>query len=209
MVKTHVKLWIILLFLAIFIVPAILSPEMAEARLRSEYESSAAIFGVARVDTITARANAVYDVTVGASGIDKLIQTGYVKKSDTRNMMIAKNANETASSFTNNYLKSMLLQIYGVFFRGSLMLQWLVYVGFFLFAAIVDGVMQRRIKKDLIQMNAPIQFAVSFHIVIAIIFTPLAYLLLPGAVTPWFMPIWTLVIALPLSKAIANAAKTG
>lgn len=208
MVKSHLKLWIILLFLAIVAVPAILPPEMAEARLLSEYESSVEIFGAKRVDSITAGANGLYDVIVGGLGINKFIQTGYVKEKDTDKLIIAKKANKRAASFTNRYLQSMTLQIYGVFFRGNLMLQWLVYVGFFLCAVIVDGIMQRKIKQDLIQMNSPIQFAVSIHIVIAIIFTPIAYLLLPIAVTPWFMPIWTLVIALPLSKAIANAAKT-
>jgi hypothetical protein len=209
MVKTHVKLWIILLFLAILVVPALLTPDMARERLTAEFKSSEAIFGRERTSAITERANVVYDGIVGATGIDKFIQAGYIKRKDTKGLMIAQQANEDMSTLTNRYLESMMLQIYGAFFRGSLMLQWLLYVGFFLVAAIVDGVSQRQIKQELIQMNAPIKFAISFHIVIAIIFTPLAYLLLPAAVTPWFMPIWTVIIALPLSKAIANAVKTG
>lgn len=208
MVKSHVKLWIIGLFLALLIVPALLPPELAQVRLQTEFDSSVTIFGAKRVGIITDRANGVYDAVVGGSGLDKLIQTGYVKRQDTDNLLVAKKANSEMSTLTNRYLQSMMLQIYGVFFRGSLMLQWLVYVGVFLLAAVVDGLTQRKVKQELIQMNAPIKFAVMFHVVIVIMFSPIAYLLLPAAVTPWFMPIWTIAIAFPLAKAIANAVKT-
>lgn len=209
MAKTHIKLWFIMLFLAALVVPVLLSPQMARARLMSEYNSAATIFGAKRVDAITERANHVFEVVANGTGLTRLIDSGFVRYEDTQNMMIGKKATQDMSSFTNDYLQTLLLQLYGVFFRGSLMLQWMVYVGIFLFASIFDGVMQRRVKTETLRMNAPIQFAITLHMVIGMLFAPIAYLLLPFAVTPWFMPMWTLIIAFPLAKAIANAAKTG
>ena len=58
-------------------------------------------------------------------------------------------------------------------------------------------------------LNSPLPFAWALHSVIVIAFTPLAYLLLPFSVTPWFMPMWCLLMALPLAKAIANAVRMG
>lgn len=208
MVKSHVKLWIIALFLMIFVMPALMSPSTSRERLDAEYRSSAAIFGAERVSIITARANGVFDAVVGGIGIDRLIAAGYVKEKETRGV-IAQGLNQEGSKMTNGYLQSMMYLLYGIFFRGSLMLQWLLYVGAFLFAAVVDGVTQRQIKQELFHMNAPIKFSIMFHTVVFIVFTPLAYLMLPVAVTPWFMPIWSIAIAYPLSKAIANAVKTG
>lgn len=208
MVKSHIRLWLIAIFLMVFVVPAIMPPSVARQRLELEFVASQSVFGGERVAVIVDRANGIYEGLIGGIGLDKLIASGYVKDKEVENT-IGEGVNKVGSSFTNAYLQSMALLIYGVFFRGSLMIQWLAYIGVFLFAAIVDGVTQRRIKNELIHMNAPIAFSVTFHIVIAIVFAPIAYLLLPFAVTPWFMPIWTVVIALPLSKAIANAVKTG
>lgn len=209
MVKSHLKLWIIGFFLAMLAVPALMPPEAAKGRLRAEYESSAAIFGTKRVDAIGVRATFLYDAIIGGSGLDALIHNGFVEKSATDRLVIAKAGNETMATKTNRYLQSMLLQLYGVFFRGSLMLQWLPYIGFFLIAAIGDGITQRRIRNDELQMNSPIKFAVSLHAAIVIVLSPIAYLMLPASVTPWFMPIWAALIAIPLSKVIAHAAKTG
>ena len=196
------------MFLALLAVPAFLPPESAQARLTSEYDSSALIFGEQKVGDITQHANSAYQTVVGGLGLENLIESGYVKRKDVEDLQIAKGLNNVMSITTNRYLESMLLQIYGVFFRGALMLHWLVYVGVFLIAAIVDGAMQRKVKQELIQMNAPIKFALGLHAAIFMVFLPLAYLLLPIAVTPWFMPIWAVVIAYPMAKAIANAVKT-
>lgn len=206
MVASHIKLWIIALFLMVFVVPAIMPPSMARARLDSEYLSSSEIFGQERVAIITTRANFVFEAVIGAIGIDRIIAAGYVHEKDTKGI-IAEGLNTEASKVTNGYLQSMMFLLYGIFFRGSLMLQWLLYVGFFLFGAVMDGIAQRRIKQEMIRMNAPVTFSIMIHTVVFIFFSPLAYLLLPVAVTPWFMPIWALAIAYPLSKAISNAAK--
>jgi hypothetical protein len=102
----------------------------------------------------------------------------------------------------------MMLQLYGLFYRGFLMLHWMWYVGIFLVAAFVDGLARRAIKRDVLAVNDPIKFAIAFHTLIFIVFSPFAYLLLPAAVTPWFMPAWAVLVALPMSSAIANAVRT-
>lgn len=209
MVKTHISGWFIFLFVAMLIVPALMSPDMSRARLQAEHDSSVAIFGTKKVDSISETANTVYQAVIGGLGIDKLINSGYVKEKDTKKLVFSKRVNTDMSTVTNRYLESMTLQIYGVFFRGALMVNWLLYVGLFMFASMFDGISQRQVKQETIQMVSPIKFALALHTVVAVIFSPLAYLVLPMNVTPWFMPIWAVVVAFPLSKAISNAARTG
>lgn len=206
MVKSHVRLWLIAIFLMLFVMPAIISPGLARSRLESEFNSSTDIFGAERVSAIVGRANSIYETIIGGLGIDKIIATGYVQDKDVKNT-IAEGVNRAGSSFTNSYLQSMALLIYGIFFRGSLMIQWLAYIGSFLVGAFVDGLVQRRIKRDLIHVNNPILFSLTAHTLILITFAPIAYLLMPFAVTPWFMPVWTVVMAFPLAKAVAHAVK--
>jgi len=209
MVKAHVRLWVIGIFLAILVVPALIGPEAARDRIEREYQASTAIFGAQRSNAITERANDAYDALVEGLGIAQTLRRGFTKRSDHDQMMFGQKPAVTMASFVNNYLQTMMTQIYGVFFRGSLMIQWLAYVGAFLIAAFVDGMVQRKVKQETLAMNAPVKFAYAFHTVIVIIFSPLAYLLLPFAVTPWFMPIWAVAIAYPMAKAIANAVRMG
>jgi hypothetical protein len=206
---THIKLWLIFLFLAFLAVPWLMPPEMARARLQSEQASSAEIFGVKTVNDITSTANSAYNALVKSTGIEAFLQAGFVEEKDVREkQFVGGNVNREMSTVTNRYLESMLLQLYGLFYRGFLMLHWMWYVGFFLVAAFVDGLTQRSIKREVLAVNDPIKFAMAFHTLIVIVFTPFAYLLLPAAVTPWFMPIWAVLVAFPLSKAISNAVRT-
>jgi len=209
MVKAHVRLWLIGIFLALLVVPALMSPEAARQRIEREFQASTAIFGAPRASAITERANAAYDSLVEGLGIAHTIRRGFSKSDDHEHMMFGKKPSMTMGSFVNNYLQTMMTQIYGVFFRGSLMIQWLAYVGAFLIAAFVDGMVQRKVKHETLAMNAPVKFAYAFHTVIIIVFSPIAYLLLPFSVTPWFMPLWALAISYPMAKAIANAVRMG
>lgn len=208
MAKSHLKLWVILIFLMLIAVPALITPEFARGRLEAEYRSSVAIFGETRVRLIAERANGIYDTIVKGSGLEGLIKSSYTTNADMKNAIVAREANTSMAAGANRYLQSFVIQVYGVFFRGSLMLHWLIYVGLFLLAALVDGATQRKVKMETMRMAAPIKFAIATHVLISTIFIPVAYLLLPFAVTPWFMPVWTVFVALPLSNAIANAART-
>ena len=209
MVKTHLKLWIIFLFLILLSMPWIITPDEAKQRLVAEYNDSVKIFGYERTEHIADRGDNIFISFMQGTGIGKLLAGGKIDEKEINSMDYGRKANRTMSEITNKYLLTFSIQIRGVFFRGSLMVQWLLYVGVFLIAVLMDGMTQRKVKQDLLIMNAPIKFALAFHILIFVMFTPLAYLLLPVAVTPWFMPVWTISIALPITKAISNAVKTG
>lgn len=208
MVKSHIKLWIILLFLAALIVPALMTPDEARSRLQAELDSSVAIFGAQKVTALTESAGSVYRAVVGTLGLDRLVHSGYVDRNAADTKIVANKLNREMSTFTNGYLETLLIQVYGVFYRGALMLHWFLYIGIFLFAAAYDGFSQRKIKQDTIQLLSPLKFSIAVNTLVAILFIPLAYLLLPANVTPWFMPTWALIAAIPLSKSISNAVRT-
>lgn len=207
MVLPHVRIWLIGLFVAFWIVPALTSDEDGRARIRNEYDAVGRIFGVQQSDVIAQRANATYDAFAKATGFASVLQKGYTTDEELKRQDIAPDLHQELAKKSNGYLAAMAMQMYGVVFRGLLLMQWLWVVGIFLFATIVDGFVQRRVRQATMRGNPPLLFALSLHVTVAVAFAPLAYLFLPFNVTPWFTPIWTLILAFPLCSAIANAAR--
>jgi hypothetical protein len=207
MVKAHIRLWLIALFLMLVAIPFVMPPEFARARIMAEYDAAAAIFGQDKASELAESANGMYGAFMQGSGLGAAISSSYVTEKEAENLLIAKNVNQDMSVVSNKYLLTFSTQIYGVIFRSALMSHWLIYVGVFLLAAFVDGYSQRQIKKDLIQMHAPIKFAASSHFGVMLVFTPIAYLLLPINVTPWFMPFWAVAMAYPIASVVSNFAR--
>lgn len=207
MVKTHIRLWLILIFLMMLVIPFFVPPEQARARVTAEYEAATSIFGVERASEIASSANTLFTDFMNGTGLANMINAGYVTEQETRNQLVAQQVNQDMAVVSNKFLLTLTTQLYGVIFRTKLMLHWLVYVGVFLVAALIDGISQRQIKSELLQMHAPIKFAMATHMGVVVLFTPLVYLLLPISVTPWFMPIWAVVMAWPISQTVTNFAK--
>lgn len=209
MVASHVRLWLIGLFLSILIVPALVTSQWAVGRIRDEIAATARIFGPTRAKELVASASTAYSNFPGALHVQSTLSLGMTSEREHQRMVVLAGASTTMGNRVNQYLETIQLLLFGVVFRGYLMSIWMLYLGAFVLAAIIDGLVQRRVKKETMALNSPLPFAWALHSVIVIAFTPLAYLLLPFSVTPWFMPMWCLLMALPLAKAIANAVRMG
>lgn len=206
---SHFRIWLGIVLALIFLVPVALAPLDAEKRVNEEANWAEQTFGKDRFNDVANRANAAYKLVVVETGLRRFIDGGYTDESGRDERQFAAKQNRSFAVLFNGYVHSLSVQLYGLFFRGSIMLEWLVFIGLFLIGAIVDGVARRKVKVATGGFNSPIKFSWSMHVMIIIAFSPFLYMLLPVSISPLFMPYWTLVIAFPLSVAIANAVRMG
>lgn len=203
----HIRIWLGILLMLVFLVPLALTPEQAEKRVFEEADWAGRVFGQERFNDVATRANGAYNAVVVRSGLRKFIDSGFTSKEELNSLSPMRHQESSMATVFNSYLRSLSVQLYGLFFRGSIMLEWLVFIGFFLLGAVVDGVARRKVKLSTGGLNSPVKFTWSMHLMVVIAFSPLLYLMLPVSITPLFMPYWTLIAALPLSIAITNAVR--
>lgn len=203
-VTSHILFWLGLILVMSIIVPGLMGPSASFDRIQTEHDMALRVFGADMTDKMTSEANKLHDLLIVKTGVQHLIDRGFTTEKQLQDQEIAVATQTKASIFMNRYLQTVSTELFGLVFRGCIMLHWLVYVGAFLVAAVADGVCQRRVKLATARTLSPLRFTIATHIFVAIAFSPVIYLLAPIAVTPWFMPIWVLVIAYPLTKAISN-----
>lgn len=203
----HLRLWMGILLVLVFLVPVAMSSAEAKRRVFVEADWAANVFGDERFNKVAERANGAYDLLIVKPGLRDFIEKGQTTERDLHSQGVFERPQRAFAGLFNDYLETLALQLYGLFFRGAVMLEWLMFIGLFLVGAIVDGVARRRVKLSTGGFHSPVKFTWAVHTVIVIAFAPLIYLLLPLAVTPMFMPYWTMATAIPLSVAIANAVR--
>lgn len=202
----HILFWLASLGFFLIVMPFAIPPEDTMARLANEQQAVSAIFGADTANRVTKSANAAYKSLFVETGIVRLVSGATTTKANSSKSIFNRDLNVSAGSQVNRYLQSVLNSIYGLVFRIHVVMLWLFYVGIFLMAAAVDGNMQRKVKNATAVPISAVQYSLGLHLVIALMFAPLVYMVLPVSVTPWFMPTWAVIAALPLSRAVANAA---
>lgn len=202
----HVLFWLAAIFVCLFIAPAGVTPEYARKRVQMEHQAVVGIFGVDTANAMTKRTNATYDLLINKTGIGPWMSQFYTTEEQINSAPIAQDTQRSVGSTFNRYLWSASTLFYGLVLRLNVVAQWVVYVGFFLLAAVMDGQAQRKIKYECVITISPAKYSIALHAVIAMLFVPILYMVLPVHISPWFTPIWVMVIALPLSKAVANAS---
>jgi hypothetical protein len=106
---------------------------------------------------------------------------------------------------TNKYILTFAAMIYAVTMRILLFSAWLPFILPFLFASAVDGYARRQIKfVEFGEYGATI-FASALHISVLLLATPILYFISPIPITPYFVPIWGFMVALPVSIMVSNA----
>jgi hypothetical protein len=203
-VTSHILFWLGLILIMSVVVPTLMGPVASRARIQDEHDAAVRVFGPESADRMTEEANTAHGLLIVKSGIQKFIDHGFTSEAQLRREVINPAGQTKAAIFFNRYMQTVSTELYGLVFRGIIMMHWMLYIGLFLLAAIVDGVCQRRVKLATAGTLSPLRFTIAMHLFVAIAFSPIVYLLAPIAVTPWFMVGWVLVIAYPLAKAISN-----
>jgi hypothetical protein len=203
----HLRIWLGLLVVLIVALPALMDADSIARRVNGELEQAQDAFGIERTQRVYERANSAWAAIVVRTGVRSALEAAPERRTDNAVRNVITKTQHTLYSTTQRYLKAVSMQMYAVFLRGAILMEWLMFIGFFLVAAVVDGIARRRVKMATGGLASPVKFSWSTHWMLAIAMSPFIYILLPFEITPLFMPVWTLVVALPLSAAIANAVR--
>lgn len=85
--------------------------------------------------------------------------------------------------------------IYQSVFRAFMAVYWLPYLLPLFAAGVLDGLMQRKIKKVDFEYANTVHYHIAWNIITALMIVPVLYLLLPISVHPLIIPIWSVSLA--------------
>lgn len=105
----------------------------------------------------------------------------------------------------NSYIEGLVLNFFVASLRFFIFGVWLLVLIPVFIAALVDGFVQRSIKRAEFGAIRPAAFAFTSMVVIPLAMAPLLYLVAPFSLTPLVAPLWTLLMILPLSAMVANS----
>jgi hypothetical protein len=200
--KSHIGFWFCA-FLALFLLTPVMrnGPSM-EAFVTRELELTRDTFGADTTEWLRGKASAVYGLyTPAASFADARIQGEGMKR--TERLVPGPGAGFTNAY--NSYVQGLVLNCFVLSLRFFIFLVWFLVLAPVLIAAIVDGFVQRAIKRAEFGAIRPAAFSLTSLIVIPMAMGPLLYLVLPLPVSPLVSPLWALLMVLPLSALVSNS----
>jgi len=203
----HLKFWILLTLIVLLSVPALVSVQSGLDRVSREVEMTRSVFGDDMTEHTVGRAKAVYKTAFVDTGFIADLNKTHLSQDDVRKAHAMSGALNHFSALTNSYFGSMVINLYGMMIRLFIIGHWLVYVAPFVVACVVDGYMTRAKKLAEFAYQNPSAFSLSAHVLLWIVFFPVMYLIAPLPVTPLFMPLWALVMALPVVVMLANSQR--
>ncbi len=203
----HLRVWISVLMLLVIALPALVPADQVARRVHEEAAWATEAFGQERMNRIVERANGAWHASIVSSGLQGAISSKPETEGGSGVQQGLRRSMGALYDMTSGYLASLSNQLYAVFLRGAILVEWFSVIGVFLAAACVDGYTKRRVKIATGGLSSPVMFSWASHAMIAIALSPIVYILMPVAVSPMFMPWWAMIIVLPLSLAITNAVR--
>lgn len=206
----HIKFWLVAFCVALFAGPLFITPGHQLSRIESEVNSALDIFGMQTASEIVESSKSAYNSFFVSSGLLAFADDNLTV--DQENMASSSRLfggfTRVAQS-TNDWLLSTTYAFYGLFIRLGIMWQWCFYMLPLFIGAIVEGMVRRKIKYAGFGFSPPIAYTGALHGIIALLGLPLIYLLIPLPVTPYFMPFWTLILAIAVLGFMENFQRLG
>ena len=94
--------------------------------------------------------------------------------------------------------------VYQALYRLQLIRAWLPYIGSVAFAAMVEGLVQRAVKRANVVSASGDRYAIAQGGLLILLIAPLLYLSAPLAVTPLCIPVWGGLVAVCVGLLSAN-----
>lgn len=188
-----------------FVVPYFVRADHMRGRLVAELDAVRTSLGPEIGNNLIQTANRGYDLTVVRSGLRAAMDDLRQSSSDRENTSrVGSAVLSAATDAVEGYFQSLAMQMYAMILRGTIVAVWLLMLLPFVLAVLVDGLMARSKKFELLGYQNPTAFAAGTHLVVLISVLPLLYIVAPFALSPLFMPYWAAAAALPLSFAIRH-----
>jgi uncharacterized membrane protein len=199
--KSHIGFWLCVLLLTFIVTPVMRDGPSMESFVNTELELTQNIFGKTTGNWLQDNAAVVFKVYMPSASLKgKAIND---KDMVTTKFMTGGAGVGVAKGF-NHYIEGLVLNLFVMALRFFIFLVWFVLLLPVFIAAIVDGFVQRAIKRAEFGSIRPATYSVMSMIVIPMAMAPLMYLIIPIPVTPLISPIWAFLMILPLSTLVSN-----
>lgn len=202
--KSHVRIWIAIFLMSLFLNPFLRRGESMERFVISEIQETQAAFGGAIGGWIVGQADVIFKDTP-MHYLAEVARQGTVKgKEKERHEKVMGTGGKMLIAMGNSIFTGFLQSLYIVCLRFMICVVWFGMLAPVLVAAVVDGFGQRAIKRYSFGTMRPAAFSILAMIVVPFAMAPLFYLSAPFAVPPSIVPLWVLIGCVPLSMLIAN-----
>lgn len=202
--RTHIGFWLLVCAVAMLLAPLFIPPDMARSRLDTEVGAIQDVLGARIGNVVVGTANSVHDA-LARNGVTQLVQAGVHSSEELREAgRYFSGIGLFFATLGSNYAAGLGIQLYGVTLRFLIIVAWMLVLAPLFAASVVDGLCVRDLRRSLYRSEAPTSFAIGWHLVIVLSALPLLYVALPIFVTPLFMPLWALVVMVPLRLAVSH-----
>lgn len=208
MLGKHVFLWIAITFGLMVAIPIVSSPEAMWGNVKSELRMMESAFGTRDAVRIAERATGVYQSLFIDTGLIESTRGAYVSDQErSLGEAVTGGAGRALYGVTNNYLDTFSALTYVVTLRFFILVSWAPFVLPFLLGALGEGIARRKIKYATFGQYGVAVYAGAMHMSVLILVLPALYLIAPFPFTPYFVPFWALLSALPIIVTLANASQ--
>jgi hypothetical protein len=200
--KSHVGFWLCSVLVLFLCLPLLRQGPELDAFVMKELQLTRDTFGTNTTDWVSARASvvfALYTPSVPLAGAR--IQGEGMKRTE----RIVPGPGTAMTHAYNSYVQGLVLGLYVACLRFFIFGVWFLVLLPVFVAAIVDGLVQRAIKRAEFGAIRPAAISLASHAVIPMAMAPLIYLVVPFPVTPLVSPLWALTMAMPLSTLVSNS----
>lgn len=201
----HLRLWIILTVLCLFLTPFYLRGQEMGEYVMAEVDSTSKTFGPKIGQWILAKSDVVLTYSP-AAGVDRIAKAGTTSDQKAREIEkgVLNVSGRVMVSAANQYFRGLQMSAYVMSLRILILIVWFGMLSPIIVATVLDGLSQRAIKRKNFEPGRPAAFSILSHLVMPILMAPLLYLTIPVTVSPTVIPIWLFVGILPMSMLIAN-----
>ncbi len=199
--RTHVGFWLLAFLALFFLTPIMRNGPAMEAFVERELALTRQTFGQSTTDLLQKQAQLVFSLYTPAASLAAATVRG--KDMDLTRAITAAPGVAFAKGF-NSYIEGLVLNLFVIVLRCFIFLLWLVVLLPVLVASVIDGFVQRAIKRAEFGAIRPAAYTLTSIIVVPLAMAPLVYLVIPLPISPLVSPLWALTLILPLSAMVSN-----
>ncbi|MBS4017443.1 MAG: DUF4400 domain-containing protein [Dechloromonas sp.] len=201
----HTLIWLLIMIAVLIFSPLLTGAIIFERETLRDLQAAERWYGADEANALVERANAIYDVLMIKSRIDKLV-TYYSKPA---NLELSPGVQVPAhlrdqSIQVLDYWRNLGANIWLFSLRLSHTWLWLFYLSPFMAAIIFDGIMTRKAKLVSFKYTSPALFNMSWHMIIGV--TSVAFVLMAVCIpiSIFFYPFAIATMGVLLRLMISN-----
>lgn len=201
-VPSHLKFWMIVSIMMFFVMIATVPPETYIKVAKQDIQNIYATYGMDAGVEIVTNANSTFTDLLGNGAVSDAFGTLTVNTDDSSKAVFG--GELEAAHFTNRMLRTMKLEIYSIILRATAAWQWFVVMVVFSLVAIVDGLVERKIKLLGYGYTSPAIQSRLAHLSVAVAGVSLSMLYMPASVPLLWWPCAAVAVAVAARFIASN-----